>query len=99
LELVNQVINEGDGKSVLLGDLVEGMVVDAHAQFPILFLDKDDRGTIWRCTWFNGSSLDESVEFCSHGIKFERGHSVDWSPGRSAVWFHFNAMVNVMRGR
>src|SRR6184192_4328173 len=56
LKSVNEVIDEGDGKSVLLGDLVEGSIVDAHAQLPILLLDENDRSTIWGCAWFDGAS-------------------------------------------
>src|SRR6184192_3417320 len=61
LESVNEVVNEGDGKSVLLGDLVKGPVVNAHAQLPILLLDENDRSAIGRCTWFDGCSFDESI--------------------------------------
>ena len=53
LKSVNEVIDEGNWKSVLLGDLVEGPIVDAHAQFPILLLDKNDRSAICGCAWFN----------------------------------------------
>src|SRR6184192_827628 len=61
LKSVNEVINEGNGKSVLLGDLVEGPIVNAHAQLPILLLDENDRSAIGRCAWFDGSSFDESI--------------------------------------
>src|SRR6184192_1834966 len=61
LKSVNEVINEEDGKSVLLGDLVEGPIVNAHVQLPILLLDKNDKSAIGRCAWFDGSSFDESI--------------------------------------
>src|SRR6184192_4358286 len=61
LKSVNEVVNEGDGKSVFLGDLVQGSIVNAHAQLPILLLDENDRSAIGRCTWFDGSSFDESI--------------------------------------
>src|SRR6184192_2369046 len=61
LKSVNEVVNEGDGKSVLLGDLVKGPIVNAHAQLPILLLDENDRSAIGRCAWFDGSSFDESI--------------------------------------
>jgi hypothetical protein len=48
LKSVNQIINEGDGESVLLGDFVECMIIDAHLEFSILLLDKNDWGTIGR---------------------------------------------------
>src|SRR6184192_212967 len=68
LKSVNEVVNEGDWKSVLLGDLVEGPMVDAHAQLPILLLDKNDRSAIGRCAWFDGSSFDESIQLGSHCV-------------------------------
>ena len=48
LKSVNQVINEGNRKSVLLGDLVKCTVVNAHLKFSILLLDKNDQSTIGR---------------------------------------------------
>ena len=68
MESINEVINERDREMILLGDLVQGMIVDAHSQFPIFFLDKDDWCAIRRFTWFDGSCLDKLIDFSSHGI-------------------------------
>jgi hypothetical protein len=71
LESVDEVINEGDGESVLLGDLVKCSIVNAHPEFPIFFLDEYDRGTIWRQARFDRASFQKSIKFCSHGIQFK----------------------------
>src|SRR4051812_27655427 len=53
IETINQIINQGNGKTILDSDLVQGSVVNAHAEFPILLFDKDDWGTIWTLAWFD----------------------------------------------
>jgi hypothetical protein len=47
MQLVSEVIDEGNGEAVLDGDVVEGSVVNAHTEFSTFFLDEDDRGAIW----------------------------------------------------
>ena len=47
LESINEIINERNRESVLLGDLVECSVVNAHSKFSVFLLDKNDRSTIW----------------------------------------------------
>jgi hypothetical protein len=80
VESVQEVINQGNGELILDGDLVECSIVNAHAQASILFLHEDDWGTKGGDTRFNGSILEELVEFFLESIKFQRGHSVDGSP-------------------
>ena len=95
MELVYEVIDEWNGESILDGDLVQCLVVNAHSKFAILLLDKDDWGTIGRMTGFDGSILEEFIQLFLHGVKFQGGHLIDGAPGRSTSWFEFNLVVNV----
>src|SRR4051794_2442553 len=42
MELVGEVIDEGDGEPVLDGDAVECMIVYTYSKFTIFLLDKND---------------------------------------------------------
>jgi hypothetical protein len=55
MELVSEVINQGDWESIFDGDVVEGMIINAHSQIPILLFDEEHWGTIRGYTWFNRS--------------------------------------------
>src|SRR4051812_42104092 len=95
MESVNEVIDEGNRKSILLGDLVQGVIINAHAKCTILFLDKYDRGTKRRYAGFDGSILEEVFYFLAQGIEFQGRHSVNWSPWWYIAWFQGNVMINV----
>jgi hypothetical protein len=100
MELVGEVINEGDGESVLDGDGIQGTIINAHAEFAALLLDEDHRGTIGGEAGFNGSVAEEFVKFFSQGVKFEGRHAVNGAPRGRTVRFQLNAMVNVsFRGK
>src|SRR5215203_7386886 len=99
METVYQVINQGNGEAILDGDLVQGTVVDAHSQVPILLLDENDRGSIGGFARFDGSILEQFVQFLAHGIQFQWGHPIDGSPRGAASWFQFDAMIKVSFGR
>jgi hypothetical protein len=68
MELVNEVIDERNGKAVLDGDFVEGSIINAHPEFSSLLLDKNDRGSIRGETGFDRAILEEFVQFFSQGI-------------------------------
>ena len=53
---VQQVGDQREGVSILLGDFVEGSIVDTQSEAAILFLDEKYRGAPWRST-----RLDESI--------------------------------------
>src|SRR4051812_44574342 len=95
MELVGEVINEGNGEPVLDGDGIQGAIVDAHAEFATLLLDEDDWGTIGGETRFNGSIAEKLVQFFSHCIKFKGGHAVDGAPRGRAICLQLDVVVNV----
>jgi hypothetical protein len=43
MQLIQKLINDGDGEGILDGDGVQGVIVDAETPRPIGFLDKEDR--------------------------------------------------------
>jgi hypothetical protein len=44
MELVQQLVDDGNGECVLDGERVERPVVDAEAPRPVRLLDEEDRG-------------------------------------------------------
>src|SRR3954463_9629318 len=86
VELVSEVVNEGNGEPVLDGDGVQGTIVDAHAEFAALLLDEDDWGTIGGEAGFDGSVAEEFIKFFSHCIEFQGGHAVDGAPRGGSSW-------------
>src|SRR3954468_2502477 len=66
-EPVSEVVDEGDGEAVLDGDVVQGMVVDAHSEGAIFFFYKYDRGAEGGRAGFDGAILAEVVQFFAHG--------------------------------
>jgi hypothetical protein len=94
-ESVGEVINEGDGESVLDGDVVESAVVDAHTQCAVFLLDEDHGGTEGGHAGFDRSVLKESVEFFPHGIQFQRRETIDGTPRGGVAGFEGDAVVDV----
>ena len=68
VESVYQVINQWNGKAVLDDNLVQSSVVNAHSEVSILLLDENDWSSIGGFAGFNGSILEEFVQFLAHGI-------------------------------
>src|SRR3981189_1373614 len=47
-ESVNEVVNEGEGIAILLGDQIERAIVLDKAKPSVLLFDEEDRGAYWR---------------------------------------------------
>jgi hypothetical protein len=94
LETIKELGHEGEGITILYGDLVKLAIIDAKAKRAVRLLDEEDRGTKRRFGRTDKALGDHSIDVIFEGLEFRFRHAVNGTKNGLGVGDEGNFMVD-----